>query len=207
MQFTARKRRSPPAVIIVSLIDVLMVVLIFLMVTTTFRQQPAVKLTLPESKQAKEGVTDKANFMKAELFESDFSQAQVITMFLLPDINMKLRPKILDLKPGTRIVSNTFTMGEWVTDESAIEKKFGPHAAIKQVTHRMLSTSDIQIDLSPIITFFLAAKGFFIMRIHIAKEIPRRIYEGIHRVSIAFCRCAALRTWDIDPLIDRTQWR
>ena len=58
MQFLARKRRNPPAVIIVSLIDVLMVVLIFLMVTTTFRQQPAVKLSLPESKQAKEGVAE-----------------------------------------------------------------------------------------------------------------------------------------------------
>ena len=51
--------------------------------------------------------------MKADLFETDFSQATVITMFLLPDINLKLRPKILDLKPGTRIVSNSFTMGEW----------------------------------------------------------------------------------------------
>ncbi len=51
---------------------------------------------------AKEGVTDKASFMKADLFESDFSQAQVITMFLLPSINIKLRPKILNLKPGTR---------------------------------------------------------------------------------------------------------
>ena len=59
MQFTSRKRSSPPAVIIVSLIDVLMVVLIFLMVSTTFRQQPAVKLTLPESSQAKEGVAEK----------------------------------------------------------------------------------------------------------------------------------------------------
>jgi SAM-dependent methyltransferase len=66
----------------------------------------------------KEGVTGKANFMKADLFESDFSQATVITMFLLPDINLKLRPKILGLKPGTRIVSNTFTMGEWDSDES-----------------------------------------------------------------------------------------
>lgn len=65
------------------------------------------------------GVTGKANFMKADLFESDFSQATVITMFLLPDINLKLRPKILDLKPGTRIVSNTFTMGEWQDDETA----------------------------------------------------------------------------------------
>ena len=58
MRFTNSKRRQPPAVIIISLIDVLMVVLIFLMVTTTFKQQPAVKLVLPESKQAKEGVTE-----------------------------------------------------------------------------------------------------------------------------------------------------
>ena len=53
------------------------------------------------------------------MFETDFSQATVITLFLLPDINLKLRPKILDLKPGTRIVSNTFTMGEWKDDETA----------------------------------------------------------------------------------------
>jgi hypothetical protein len=66
----------------------------------------------------KEGVSDRATFMKADLFETDFSQATVITMFLLPDINLKLRPKILDLKPGTRIVSNTFTMGEWQPDET-----------------------------------------------------------------------------------------
>ena len=57
--------------------------------------------------------------MKADLFETDFSKATVITMFLLPDINLKLRPKILDLKPGTRIVSNTFTMGDWKADETA----------------------------------------------------------------------------------------
>jgi hypothetical protein len=57
--------------------------------------------------------------MKADLFASDFSQATVITMFLLPDINLKLRPKILDMKPGTRIVSNTFTMGDWAADETA----------------------------------------------------------------------------------------
>ena len=68
---------------------------------------------------AKEGVSDKASFVKADLFESDFSQAQVITMFLLSSINLKLRPKILDLKPGTRIVSNTFDMAEWKPDETA----------------------------------------------------------------------------------------
>ena len=65
---------------------------------------------LSKRNAAKEVVTDKASFMKADLFESDFSQAQVITMFLLPSINIKLRPKILNLKPGTRIVSNTFDM-------------------------------------------------------------------------------------------------
>jgi hypothetical protein len=74
---------------------------------------------LSKRNAAKEGVSDRASFVKADLFQSDFSQAQVITMFLLSSINMKLRPKILDLKPGTRIVSNTFDMGEWKPDESA----------------------------------------------------------------------------------------
>jgi SAM-dependent methyltransferase len=74
---------------------------------------------LSKRNAAKAGVSDKATFTKADLFESDFSDAQVITMFLLSSINMKLRPKILDLKPGTRIVSNTFDMGEWKPDETA----------------------------------------------------------------------------------------
>ena len=67
---------------------------------------------------AEAGVSEKATFEKADLFETDFSKATVITMFLLPDINLRLRPKILDLKPGTRIVSNSFTMGEWTADET-----------------------------------------------------------------------------------------
>src|ERR1700758_591024 len=73
---------------------------------------------LSKRNAVKEGVSEKAQFMKADLFESDFSQATVITMFLLPDINIRLRPKILDLKPGTRIVSNSFTMGDWTDDET-----------------------------------------------------------------------------------------
>ena len=68
---------------------------------------------------AKEGVAARATFTKADLFESDFSQATVISMFLLPSINLQLRPKILDLKPGTRIVSNTFDMEQWMPDEKA----------------------------------------------------------------------------------------
>jgi SAM-dependent methyltransferase len=65
------------------------------------------------------GVSGRARFVQADLFETDFSKASVITMFLLPDINLKLRPKILRLKPGTRVVSNTFTMGDWQADETA----------------------------------------------------------------------------------------
>jgi precorrin-6B methylase 2 len=66
-----------------------------------------------------EGVSEKATFAEADIFQSDFSQATVITMFLLPNLNMQLRPIILGLKPGTRIVSNTFDMGEWAADETA----------------------------------------------------------------------------------------
>ena len=64
------------------------------------------------------GVTDRATFVQADLFQTDFSKAQVVTMFLLPSINMKLRPTILNMRPGTRIVSNTFTMEDWQPDQS-----------------------------------------------------------------------------------------
>jgi SAM-dependent methyltransferase len=74
---------------------------------------------LSKRNAAKAGVGERAQFMKADLFETDLSKATVITMFLLPDINLKLRPKILSLKPGTRVVSNSFTMGEWAADETA----------------------------------------------------------------------------------------
>jgi precorrin-6B methylase 2 len=63
-----------------------------------------------------EGVSNQTEFIEADLYEYDLSKATVITMFLLPEINLKLRPKLLELKPGTRIVSNTFTMGEWEAD-------------------------------------------------------------------------------------------
>ena len=69
-------------------------------------------------------VSDKATFVKADIFESDFSQATVITMFLLEQLNLKLRPTLLELKPGTRLVTNTFKMGEWKHD-AAVELKSG----------------------------------------------------------------------------------
>ena len=64
------------------------------------------------------GVADRATFVKQDLFETSFTGATVITMFLLPEINLRLRPKILTLPPGTRIVSNTFPMGDWTPDDS-----------------------------------------------------------------------------------------
>ena len=75
-------------------------------------------VALSKRNAAREGVADKTQFIQADLFQSDFSQATVITMFLLEEINLKLRPRLLDLKPGTRVVSNAFTMGEWTADET-----------------------------------------------------------------------------------------
>ena len=75
-------------------------------------------VTLAQRSAAAEDVGARSAFVQADLFESDLSQATVITMFLLPDLNLMLRPRILALKPGTRVVSNTFTMGDWLADET-----------------------------------------------------------------------------------------
>jgi SAM-dependent methyltransferase len=76
--------------------------------------QDMVNLSVLKAKEA--GVEVLTKFICTDLFEYDLSEATVITMFLLPEINLKLRPVLLGLKPGTRIVSNTFTMGEWEPD-------------------------------------------------------------------------------------------
>ncbi len=67
----------------------------------------------------KEGVGDRASFVQGDLFQADFSKATVLTLFLLPEINFQLRPKILDMKPGTRVVSNSFDMSDWIADQTA----------------------------------------------------------------------------------------
>lgn len=78
------------------------------------------------NENAKEaGVTDLVEFRQQDLFESDFSEATVVTLYLLPDINLKLRPQLFEqLKPGTRIVSHDFDMGDW-KPERVVEVK-GP---------------------------------------------------------------------------------
>jgi hypothetical protein len=69
----------------------------------------------------KEGVSDKATFIQADIFETDFSKATVLTMYLLPSLNLKLMPTILKMKPGTRVVSHAFTMGDWEPDQMKSE--------------------------------------------------------------------------------------
>lgn len=63
------------------------------------------------------GVSDMATFEQGDIFESDFSEATVVTLFLLPALNMRLRPILLDMPPGTRVVSNSFDMEDWQSDE------------------------------------------------------------------------------------------
>lgn len=64
----------------------------------------------------KAGVAGRARFAKADIFASDFSQATVLTLFLLPEMNERLRPQILAMKPGTRVVANYFGIGDWSSD-------------------------------------------------------------------------------------------
>ena len=72
------------------------------------------------------GVTDRVTFIQGDLFQLDFKDATVLTMYLLPEVNLKLRPKILDeLKPGTRVVSHAFNMGDWQPDVSRVVEGSG----------------------------------------------------------------------------------
>lgn len=76
-------------------------------------------VALSRSAALREGVADSAVFEQADIFESDFSDADVVTLFLLPGLNLRLKPTLLDMKPGTRVVSNSFTMGDWEPDDTA----------------------------------------------------------------------------------------
>lgn len=79
----------------------------------------------------REGVSDRIMFVEGNIFETDFSEASVITMYLLSSVNRKLRPELLDkLQPGTRIVSHSFDMGSWEPDEEEMvqnESGVGSH--------------------------------------------------------------------------------
>lgn len=75
-------------------------------------------VALSKANAEKEGVSGKATFVQGDIFQTDFSKATVLTMFLLSTLNLKLRPTILNMKPGTRVVSNSFDMGDWTPDET-----------------------------------------------------------------------------------------
>ena len=77
-------------------------------------------VTLSQRTAEAEGVTDKARFERGDIFQADFSNATVVTLFLLPELNLRLRPTLLNMKPGTRVVSNSFMMDDWTPDETAI---------------------------------------------------------------------------------------
>jgi len=74
-------------------------------------------LKLANDNAKKEGVAGRARFFEQNLFETDLSKATVITSYLLPDMNLRLRPKLLALKAGTRVVAHDYAMGEWNPDE------------------------------------------------------------------------------------------
>jgi SAM-dependent methyltransferase len=70
-----------------------------------------------QANAVKAGVTARTKIVQGDIFQSDFTTATVITMYLLPALNLKLRPQILSMKPGTRVVSHSFTMDDWEADE------------------------------------------------------------------------------------------
>jgi len=69
-------------------------------------------------KVAEAGMSSKVKIITGDIFEEDFSSATVVTLYLMPHLNMKLRPILLNMKPGTRVVSNAFSMGDWQPDET-----------------------------------------------------------------------------------------
>jgi len=75
-------------------------------------------VALSERNAEKAGVSDRTVFVEGDFFEKDFSNASVVTMYLLPDVNLKLRPKLLGMTPGTRIVSQSFAIGDWEPDRT-----------------------------------------------------------------------------------------
>lgn len=94
---------------------------------------------LSEHRAKIEGVADKASFLNMDLFEYDLSKATVVTMYLLSDLNMKLRPSLLKLKPGTRIVSNTFDLDDWEADDTILittEYKYPDGTFRNNITNR-----------------------------------------------------------------------
>jgi SAM-dependent methyltransferase len=94
-----------------------------------------VRIAEAKENAKKAGVEDKVKFIEGDLFEADIHDATVVTLFLLSSVNLKLRPKLLaDLKPGTRVVSNTFDMGDWKPEK---EVTVGNNDEDTYLSHRL----------------------------------------------------------------------
>ncbi len=91
-----------------------------------------IRISESNDNAVKAGVTDRVRFIERNLFEADFKDATVVTMYLLTSVNLRLRPKLLaELKPGTRLVSHTFDMGEWKPDRTSLVKTaYDDHRAV-----------------------------------------------------------------------------
>jgi ubiquinone/menaquinone biosynthesis C-methylase UbiE len=95
----------------------------------------------------KEGVTDRVTFLRKNLFDMDFSDADVLCMYLLPSVNEKLKPKILDLKPGTRVVCHEFSIGDWQPDKTVqVEESNGRRVLFWVVPAKVEGTSEVTLE-------------------------------------------------------------
>jgi SAM-dependent methyltransferase len=93
------------------------------------------RVTEARENATKAGIQDRVRFEEKDLFQADIHDATVVTLFLLTDVNLRLRPKLLkELKPGTRVVSNTFGMGDWKPEK---EVKVGNEADAGFLSHRL----------------------------------------------------------------------
>ena len=98
-------------------------------------------VALANSAARQENVADMALFEQADIFESDFSEATVVTLFLLPKLNMRLRPTLLSMPPGTRVVSNSFLMEDWEPDET---RKAGEDCSGHCIAHKWVVPAKIE---------------------------------------------------------------
>lgn len=84
-------------------------------------------VALAQRRAEEAGLTERVSFVEADIFASDFSRATVLTLYLLPQLNLRLRPTILGLRPGTRVVSHEFRMEDWEPDQSARVENANAH--------------------------------------------------------------------------------
>ena len=113
-------------------------------------------VTLSRREAEKAGVANRATFQEADIYKTDFSHANVLTMYLLPNINLDLRPTILKMKPGTRVVSHQFNMGDWTPDDTSDFS--GRMAYMWIVPAKVDGRWAIEIPGSPAMHFTLALK-------------------------------------------------